>query len=148
MSNFGKIENGVVVKSIVARQAYIDRQANPNEWVRLPPGVGVGCLSRGDEFTDAQGEAVQASSEVKAGDYVLTGAEWVGRFTDVEWSWLKAQRQMLTPAGKKLDRLMDAIQWTDSINVQPGSASDAFYGWLTNNIPGGQGRVDELRAPK
>ena len=78
--------------------------------------------------------------------YVLTGPEWVTTFTDDEWAWLKVQRALTTSSGKQLDKFMDAIRWTNSIDVS-SSTVDPFYDWLlTNGIPGGQTRVDELRA--
>ena len=78
--------------------------------------------------------------------YLLTGPEWVLTFTDAEWAWLKVQRNSGTAAGDQLDRFMDSIRWTDSINVASSSV-DPFYDWLlTNGIPGGQGRIDELRS--
>lgn len=77
--------------------------------------------------------------------FILSGSDWVGRFTDDEWAWLKSQRQATTPAGKKLDRLMDAIRWTNSVDVS-SPTMDPFYQWLLDNgIPGGQARIDELR---
>ncbi len=74
--------------------------------------------------------------------YILDGWEWVGTFTETEWAWLKTQRQ----TSDQLDQLMDAIRWTNSVDVSSASM-DGFYNWLlANNIPGGQTRIDELRA--
>lgn len=126
----------------------------PGTWVPRPWDVAVGWDYNGGTWVGPQGQP--STGELYRPDpsagvqvtYILPGAVWVDRFTDDEWAWLKAQRVLNTSEGKKLDKLMDAVRWTDSINVAVGSNSDPFYQWLLdNNIPGGQTRIDELREP-
>lgn len=124
-------------------------------YVKVDADDVVVAIAVGDTQPDG---FVEGSEDIEIGQvfresdrYILTGAEWVGRFTDDEWAWLKTRRDDGTAAGKQLDRLMDAVRWTDSIRVEPGASAqtDAFYDWLlAEGIPGGQSRIDELRAPK
>jgi hypothetical protein len=87
--------------------------------------------------------------KTKPDNYILTGSQWVMRFTDDEWDWIKTQRKVTpaTAASKELDKMLDAIQFTNSVDVNSANM-DPFYNWLLNNgIPGGQTRIDELREP-
>ena len=144
MSAFAKIETGVVTDVI-----YGGLTARPSGqgYIPAPPDVQVGWLYDGALFTDAQGAPPQPfygkpELEEKP-SYLLTGFQWVDRFTDTEWAWMKTQRASST----KLDRLMDAIQFTNSVDVS-SHAMNGFYDWLLNNgLPGGQARIDELRQP-
>jgi hypothetical protein len=122
------------------------------EWVLAPDSVYMGCIWNGTLVTEPDGTPLPPDP-LPAGRYVLTGAEWVERFTDDEWDWIDVQKttEPRTAAIKQLRRLLAAIEGTDSINVEPGASGyvDGFYTWLLNNgIPGGQARIDELRAPK
>ena len=76
---------------------------------------------------------------------ILSGTEWTEAFTDQEWKWLKTQRAIDDNPGRRLDQMMDAIRWTNSIDVA-SSNIDEFYTWMLNQgIPGGQARIDVLR---
>ena len=145
MATFGRVDAGVIVNAIMADQEYIDTLPDAADWVALPFGVGVGWSYDGVDFTDENGNPPPERPE--AGPrYLLTGSEWVLTFTDAEWAWMKVQRTSGTAAGDQLDQFMDAIRWTDSIDVSSTNV-DPFYDWLlTNGIPGGQGRIDELRS--
>ena len=139
MSRLALIENGVVAGVSIGDQAWADQYG----WMNIDayPEVSVGWLYDGSTFT-------APPPPTPTPDYVLSGPEWVTRFTDDEWAWLKAQRAADTNAGRQLDKFMDAIRWTDSIDVSSPNV-DPFYTWLLNNgIPGGQARIDELRAAK
>lgn len=141
--NWGELSGGVVIQAIVADAAFVD--SLPGTWIELPYGVGVGWSWDGVDWTGPNGEAppVEPGPALR---YVLAGWEWVDRFTDAEWKWLKTQRAADTPAGRRVDRLLDAIRWTDSVDVS-STNMDPFYQWLLDNsIPGGQTRIDELRA--
>lgn len=133
---YALIQDGAVVNVIVATPQTIGEF--PGTWVELTAG-GLGWLYDGSTFTaPPPAEPVYRK--------LLTGTEWVLTFTDAEWAWLKTQRALTTAAGKQLDKFMDAIRWTNSIDVASPTV-DTFYSWLlTNNIPGGQTRIDELRA--
>jgi hypothetical protein len=81
-------------------------------------------------------------------NYMISGPAWVERFTDQEWKWLKGQRAIDNAAGNRLDQMMDAIRWTNSIDVSTANM-DEFYNWLlAQGIPGGQARIDVLRSPQ
>lgn len=76
-------------------------------------------------------------------EFTMTGDKWIKTFSSTEWQWLKTQRQTNT----ELDQLLDSIQAMPSITVKVGGPLDDFYDWLLNNgLPGGQTRIDELRA--
>lgn len=144
--NYGHITGGIVDEAIIATQEFIDGLPNASEWVELPYGVGMGWSYDGANFTDSEGNPPPATPPP---DYrtLMTGPEWVSTFTDDEWDWIDTQRntEPRTPAIKELRRLMDAIRWTNSIDVSAESITP-FYDWLLNNgIPGGQTRIDELR---
>ena len=130
-----QIDTGVVVGVIVADPA--DVVGLPGTWVDVTgQAVSVGSTYAGGVFTPP----------TPATRYILSGREWVERFTADEWAWLKSQRVQATTAGKQLDRMLDAILFTNSIDVS-SSNLDPFYAWLVaQGLPGGQTRVDELRA--
>ena len=139
MGKFAGIEGGIVANVIIAEP--LDIGNLPGEWVDVTneAAVGMGWGYSGGVFT----EPAPAPPVTR---YLLTGAEWVSTFTDTEWAWLKTQRLLTTATGKQLDKFMDAIRWSDSINVESANV-DPFYSWMLNNgIPGGQTRIDELRA--
>jgi len=78
--------------------------------------------------------------------YVLTQPEWIGLFTDAEWNWVKKERVKETAAGYAMDRMMDRIDKLGEVDVS-APEMDPFYDYLVNNgLPGGQTRIDELRA--
>jgi hypothetical protein len=143
VSNFGHILAGVIDQAIVADQDYIDSLSTANEWVELPFGVGIGWNYDGTDFTDSEGNPPPTPPEdVPQYRFILSGTEWVERYYETEWAWLKVQRATVD----RLDQMMDAIRWTNSIDVSSPNM-DEFYNWLLNNgLPGGQARVDELRA--
>ena len=144
MANYGELDAGVVVNAIVAGAEFIATLPNAADWIELPYGVGVGWTWNGSVWTGPNGES-PLPEPVEPGNYILSGGEWVERFTDAEWAWLKTQRETTA----RLDQMMDAIRWTDSINIKPGGNMDEFYAWLlSNGLPGGQARIDELRLPK
>jgi hypothetical protein len=135
--NYGEIESGIVVQAIVSQVA-------PDlNWVELPYGVGVSWNYDGTDFTDSDGNPPPTDRPlVETHRFILSGTEWVEAFYETEWSWLKVQRATVD----RLDQMMDAIRWTNSIDVSSPNM-DEFYTWLLNNgLPGGQARVDELRA--
>ena len=143
--NYGRVDSGVIVEHLVASAAYIEALPNAADWVELPFGVGIGWNYDGANFTDENGDPPPPPPPSLLYRTLLTGAEWVSLFTDDEWAWLKTQRQATTAAGKALDKMMDAIRWTDSVNVA-SPTMDPFYTWLLNQgLPGGQTRIDELR---
>jgi len=143
MPNYGKIEAGVVTQAIVADATFI--ATLPGTWLELPYGVGIGWNWDGANWTNYQGDPPPTPPAARP-RYLLTGSEWVMLFTQDEWAWLKTRRNDGTTAGKQLDKMMDAIRWTDSVNVAAESM-DPFYDWmLAQGIPGGQTRIDELRA--
>jgi hypothetical protein len=141
--NFGQVESGIVVSSIVATPQTIAELPDAASWTELPFGVGIGWNYDGTDFTDSEGNPPPTPPEaVPQYRFILSGTEWVERFTDQEWAWLKVQRATVD----RLDQMMDAIRWTNSIDVSSPNM-DEFYNWLLNNgLPGGQARVDELRA--
>ena len=139
--NYGLVEAGVITQAIVATESFVAKL--DGTWIELPYGVSKNWNYDGADFTDENGDP----PPIKPVKYrtLLNGMEWVDTFTDTEWAWLKVQRAADTAAGTKLDRLMDAIRWTDSINLQ-AAQMDNFYTWLSDQgIPGGQTRIDELR---
>tara|TARA_R110000787_G_scaffold44030_5_gene107842 strand:- start:145 stop:561 length:417 start_codon:yes stop_codon:yes gene_type:complete len=75
----------------------------------------------------------------------LSGTEWVETWTDNEWGSLKTLRGADSNIGRKLDKLMDAIQITNSVDLEANRVV-RFYdflvlrGWVT------QARADELQA--
>jgi hypothetical protein len=75
---------------------------------------------------------------------LLSGPEWVETWTDDEWGSLKTLRVADSSTGRKLDKLMDAIQMTNSVDLE-ASRMTQFYdyivlrGWVT------QIRADELQ---
>jgi len=149
MANYGEMSGNTVIKVIAAEEDYILTQ--PGTWLLLPYGVGLDWTTAdgGTTWVGPNGEEPSPPPPTKE-SYLLDGYEWVARFTDNEWAWLKQQRNVApaTNASKKLDRLMDAIRWTNSVDVS-SSSMDPFYQWLLDNgIPGGQTRIDELRAPR
>lgn len=140
---WGEISAGVVVRVVVASQS-------PGvDWVEVPYGVGIGWAWDGATWTGPDGQP-QPVEPTTPGDFILSGPEWVDRFTDDEWAWIKAQRNQdpATNASKALDKMMDAIRRTNSVDVSSPNM-DPFYDWLLNNgIPGGQARIDQLRAAR
>jgi len=150
-ANYGEMSSGEVIRAIIATQDVIDTL--PGTWLELPYGVGVGWTTAdgGTTWLSPEGQSPpDEPSTTEPPSYLMDGYEWVARFTDDEWAWLKQQRNVTpaTNASKKLDRLMDAIRWTNSVDVS-SSNMDPFYQWLLDNgIPGGQTRIDELRAPR
>jgi hypothetical protein len=142
MSSFAHVESGIVTAIIIASQSFIDVLPAPAEWFECPVGVAIGWSFDGTTFTDENGNPPPDPVEIIKLRYILSGAEWVERFTDQEWAWLKVQRV----ANDRLDQMMDAIRWTNSIDISSPNI-DEFYNWMLNNgIPGGQARIDELRA--
>lgn len=143
MSKFSYIPGGTgtVEGTYMADQAWVDQQAEPTWYVDvtgMDPCPGPGWTYDGQDFTPPAPSAPTYRT-------VLRGPEWVEAFTDVEWKWLKARRNDGTAAGDRLDQMMDAVRWTNSVDVA-ASTMDEFYTWLLNEgIPGGQTRVDELR---
>jgi hypothetical protein len=143
---YAHVEAGTVDRIILADASFIATLPDAGEWVRSPYGVAVGWTYAGGVFTGPQGQPPPLPPEQQP-VYLMSGAEWVMRFTDAEWSWLRVQRAGATAAAKQLDKMMDAIRWLGAVDVSSPSLDD-FYGWmLTNGIPGGQARIDELRAP-
>ena len=142
--NFGHLDPGNIVdEAIVADQQFVDTLPNAADWMELPYGVGIGWEWTGSAWLGTEGQ----SPPIEPVSYrtLLLGPEWVATFTDDEWAWLKTQRVLTTAAGKGLDKMMDAIRWTNSVDVASENM-DVFYNWLLNNsIPGGQTRIDELR---
>lgn len=119
----------------------------PGTWVECPYGVETGWQWVDPDWVHPDGRDLP-TEPLPEDTYLLTGSQWVERFTEVEWKWLKTRRNDGTAAGDRLDQMMDAIRWTNSINVAPGQPIDEFYEWLLNQgLPGGQTRIDELRAP-
>jgi hypothetical protein len=120
----------------------------PDVWYMCVDACYIGCLWNGTEFTDPQGGALPLDPEPEL-KYLLTGAEWVERFTDVEWKWLKDQRNTDPPsnAQRRLDQMMDAIRWTNSCDVSPGGPLQEFYDWLVAQGMA-QARADELQEPR
>lgn len=144
---YGRVDpnNLLIVETVVADAEYIAGLSGL--WVEIPYGVGIGWGYLEGLWTGPNGEPLP-TPPTPPGDYILSGWEWVERFTDDEWAWLKVQRTADTNAGRQLDRLMDAVRWTASIDVSSTNI-DPFYAWLlAQGIPGGQSRIDELRAPR
>jgi hypothetical protein len=145
--NFAEISGTTVLRvTSGTTQEFIDTLPNPADWVECPWGVSAGWNYDGANFTDANGDGPTPEPPPKI-KYrtLLTGPEWVSTFTDAEWQFIKTHRSDGTPAGDNLDRMMDAIRWTNSIDVASPNI-DEFYTWLLNNgLPGGQARIDELR---
>lgn len=145
--NYGRVDpnTSIIVEAVVADADYIADLAGL--WVLLPYGVGIGWEYLEGLWTGPDGQP-PPQPQVPPGNYILSGWEWVERFTDAEWQWLKTRRNDGTSAGDQLDRLLDAIRWTNSIDVLSVNI-DPFYAWLlAQGIPGGQSRIDELRAPR
>jgi hypothetical protein len=143
MSNWIEVVSDAVVNVIVYYEDPTGSFPTAGEWLAQPYGVGIGWTRVGAVWTGPNGEP-QPVPPVPVPRYrtLLTGPEWVEAFNDTEWAWLKTQRAMVT----RLDQMMDAIRWTDSVNVASPNM-DEFYNWLLNNgLPGGQTRIDELRA--
>jgi hypothetical protein len=147
---FASITGGVVTNVVLVDDTdiFLDAQwmaNNPaDEWVETTaqPEVGIGWAYDGSVFIEPP-----EPPHVPKYYVMVTGPEWVSLFTDAEWDWIDVQRETTprTNAIKELRRLMDAIRWTDSVNVASPNM-DPFYNWLlNNNIPGGQTRIDELR---
>jgi hypothetical protein len=147
MSTYGELDAGVVITAIIAEQAFIDTLPSPSDWIVLPYGVGVDWEWSGSVWTGPDGES-PPTEPAMPGNYLLTGPEWVERFTEVEWKWLKGKRVENNTAGERLDQMMDSIRWLNAVNVGVGGPIDEFYTWLLDQgIPGGQTRIDELRVP-
>lgn len=143
---YAHVEAGIVDRIILADSGFIATLPDAAEWYAAPYGIGIGWAYAAGVWTGPNGES-PPTPPTEAPNYLLTGTEWVLRFTDAEWRWLKDQRALTTNAGKQLDRFMDAIRWTNSIDVSSPTV-DVFYNWLlANGIPGGQARIDVLRAP-
>lgn len=139
MSRYGLVENEIIVQVIKASATF---NFPPGQWVELPYGVSEGWNYDGQNFTDPNGNPPPTPAPPPP-QYrtLLYGTEWVEEFTDAEWAWLKTKRA----TSDRLDQMMDAIRWTNSIDVASPNM-DEFYTWLLNNgIPGGQTRIDELR---
>ena len=132
---------GTVESIIIADQSWVDQQPNTSWYVdvtAVSPRPNPGWTYDGVNFTEP--------AYVPTTRYILTGPEWVEAFTDVEWQWLKTRRNDGTAAGDRLDQMMDAIRWTNSVDVS-ATEMDEFYTWLLNQgLPGGQTRIDELRS--
>jgi len=147
MFTTAQVVSGKVIN--IGEEESLDILSDP-EWVASQEGVWydttaldptpqIGWSHDGSTFTPPQ------LQEVTNYRTILTGTEWVELFTDQEWKWLKQKRNEATAAGERLDQMMDAIRWTNSIDTAT-SQMDEFYAWLvTQGIPGGQTRVDELR---
>lgn len=148
MAQWIEVVNDVVVGVVVGNSDPSGVIPTVGEWLPQPYGVGMNWTRVGAVWTGPQGQPQPVDlGPVVDLDYVLTGAEWVLRFTDNEWDWLNTQRKLTTAAGKQLNKLLDAIRWTNSVDVSAPSM-DVFYNWaLAQGIPGGQSRIDELRAP-
>jgi hypothetical protein len=141
--NHGYVEGGVgvITRVIVADASYIATLPDAADWLELPYGVGTGWEFNGVAFVSPDGSEPGVPREALP-RYILSGTEWVERFTEQEWTWLKVQRT----TSDRLDQMMDSIRWTNSIDISSPNM-DEFYNWLLNNgIPGGQARIDELRA--
>lgn len=148
MSNWIEVVSDTVVNVVVSSDT--PSASTPGEYLPQPYGVGIGWTRSGGVWTGPAGETQPVEPPPPGPQYrtVLVGAEWVATFTDNEWDWIDVQRNTAprTTAIKELRKLMDAIRWTDSVNVASTNI-DPFYTWLLNNgIPGGQARIDELRA--
>lgn len=143
--NWGELSGGVVQAAIVANYDFIQTLPNPGDWIELPYGVGVGWSWDGANWTGPSGESPPVEPTPPE-NYILDGWQWVSRFTDAEWQFIKSHRSDGTAAGDALDKMLDAIRWTNSVDVSSENM-DPFYNWLLNNgLPGGQTRIDELRA--
>ena len=148
MANWIEVVSDECIGVIVAPYNPTGVHPTDGEWLPQPYGVGVGWTRVGTVWTGPNGET-QPVEPVPVPVYrkLLSGWEWVDTWTDAEWDWIDVQRNTTprTTAIKELRRLMDAIRWTDSVNVASTNV-DPFYNWLLNNgIPGGQTRIDELR---
>lgn len=142
MANWIEVVSDTVVNVTVGSTA-----PTGGEFLPQPYGVWIDWTRVGSVWTGPNGEP-QETEPVPEQRYtsVLEGPVWVARFTDQEWQFIKSNRSDGSPAGDNLDRMMDAIRWTNSIDVSSPNM-DAFYTWLLNNgLPGGQTRIDELRA--
>lgn len=143
--NYGDLDGGgIVTNVIIADDEFI--ATLPGTWMALPIGVGIDWTFIDPDWFDPEGsQYVPPPAPSAKYRYILSGPEWVQRFTDDEWSWMKAKRADGTAGGKQLDKLMDAVRWTNSVDVSSPNM-DVFYNSLVaNGIPGGQTRVDVLR---
>lgn len=141
MSHYGEMVADEVQQVIVAGPAFV--QGLPGTWLELPFGVGVGWTTAdsGATWVGPNGEA-QPVEQDRPKRQLLTSYEWHMTFTEAEWTWLKAQRAL----HDRLDQLMSGIQGAGATNIAVGGPLDEFYDWLlTNGIPGGETRIDELR---
>jgi len=144
--NFGRLMGGTVDAVISADQAFIDTLPDSADWVELPFGVWIGWTLAGAVWTGPDGEAPPAEpAPVTTYRYLLTGWEWVNLWDETEWDFLQTKRKDGTNAGKQLNRLMDAIRWTDSVNVRSDNMNP-FYSWILANYPTDPAaRVEALR---
>lgn len=140
-------ETGVVISVIFADYEFVSQIGGT--WIGdLPYGVAPGWYYDGEIFSDPEGNPASEPEKGLCLTCNLHPVKWVDRFSDSERSWLKTQREANTNAGRRLNDLWTAVITSNVIDVSSENL-DPFYDWLlSNGLPGGQARVDELRQPE
>lgn len=135
MATFIKIEKGRVVNRIDATQKHINTLPDRDKWKKDSIAqIGFETQDEGVTFSEPQPKRRMT----------LTFFEWVELFTDREWRIIKRKRNEDNAQGEKLDKLLDELQQSDSVNIESGKL-DQFYTWLSNQGLQDQKRIDELK---
>lgn len=109
----GKVRRVVKADSAPSRGAWVDTKDS---------GAWIGWTYDGTTFSAPPAEYRK----------VLTGPEWVETWTPTEWRTLKNARSGASGAAEKLDQFLDAIQITNSLDLESPIAV-RFYNWLETN---------------
>lgn len=131
-----------VTEVIVATPAEVAALPSPEDWIPCPKQVQVDWTFTGGDWFDPAGNPLKKT--IAPEKFILTPDEWVLRFTNTEWAWLKTERA----SDDGLDRIMDAIDKMVAIPLR-SPPLDLFYFLLLGlSFPGGLPRIEALRAPK
>jgi len=151
MSNWIEVVSDTVINVVVSKGT--PSAPTAGEYLPQPYGVGIGWTRSGGVWTGPAGEAQPVEPPPPGPQYrkLLTGWEWVATWTDSEWRQLKrAASGDLSPTpitdnvSQKLDQLLDAIRWTDSVNLE-AQKMKSFYDYLVSQGFITQARADELQ---
>ena len=118
MGRYAKIESGIVTNVIIAEA--IDIGGIPGQWIDVTNIIAApGYSYSGGVFT--------APAPVYR--KLLSGIEWIETWTDQEWRTLKNAATQDNAVGRTLDKFLDAIRITNSLDLNSTRATQ-FYNYL------------------
>ena len=110
----GLVESDIIVNVSFGSPQWVARELAENgdvwEDISAVPGCGIGWLKSGGAFIEPPAGPTQYKT-------LLTPVEFVDIWEDTEWNLIKGQRVLDTSIGRKIDKYLDAIVLTNSVDI-------------------------------